>query len=80
MYYSLSSDGSKTMMKLIVDQDTDKILGCHIVGDDAAEIIQIMAIVLKKEVTKDEMDNTMALHPTMSEELVTMKDRIAVEL
>jgi glutathione reductase (NADPH) len=80
MYYSLSSVENKTMMKLIVDQETDKILGCHIVGDDAAEIIQIMAILLKKEVTKDEMDKTMALHPTMSEELVTMKDRISVEL
>lgn len=80
MYYSLSNVENKTMMKLIVDQETDKIVGCHIVGDDAAEIIQIMAILLKKEITKYEMDNTMALHPTMSEELVTMKDRVSIEL
>ena len=63
---------SKCMLKLIVNKLNDEILGCHMFGDSASEIIQMAAISLNKGVTKKEFDLTMALHPTISEEFVTM--------
>jgi glutathione reductase (NADPH) len=65
----------KMLMKLVIDADSDKVLGCHILGDDAAEIVQVMAIPLKLGVTKTQLDRTMALHPSAAEELVTMRHR-----
>jgi glutathione reductase (NADPH) len=60
-------------MKLIVDGSTDRVLGCHIVGPEAAELTQVVAIAIKMKATKADFDATMALHPTSAEELVTMR-------
>ncbi|HEX4095190.1 MAG TPA: glutathione-disulfide reductase, partial [Caulobacteraceae bacterium] len=65
----------RTMMKLVVEAKTQKILGCHIVGDDAPEMIQMAAIAIKMGITKQQWDNTTALHPTAAEELVTMREK-----
>ena len=62
-------------MKLVVDASTDKVLGCHIMGPDAAEIVQMAAIAMRMGATKRDFDATMALHPSAAEELVTMRDR-----
>jgi glutathione reductase (NADPH) len=62
-------------MKLIVDAKTDKVLGCHIFGDHASEIIQVVAVCLKMGATKRDFDGTIALHPTAAEELVTMRTK-----
>ncbi len=61
------------MMKLVVDADTRRVLGCHIVGPEAGEMIQLAAIAVKMGATKEDFDRTVAVHPTMSEELVTMR-------
>jgi glutathione reductase (NADPH) len=63
------------MMKLVVDGDTNRVLGCHIVGADAAEMIQCVAIAVKAGLTKKDFDDTVALHPTVAEELVTLKQK-----
>ncbi len=63
----------RVMMKLIVSQATRKVLGCHIVAPDAAEMIQLAAIAIRMGATKEDFDRTCAVHPTMSEELVTMR-------
>jgi glutathione reductase (NADPH) len=71
----VSGRDEKVLMKLVIDADSDKVLGCHILGADAAEVVQMMAIALKLGVTKAQLDRTMALHPSASEELVTMRHR-----
>lgn len=63
----------RVMMKLIVSQATRKVLGCHIVADHAGEMIQLAGVAIKMGATKEDFDRTVAVHPTMSEELVTMK-------
>jgi glutathione reductase (NADPH) len=65
----------KTLMKLVIDAESDKVLGVHMLGPDAAEIVQMAAIALKLGVTKAQLDRTMALHPSAAEELVTMRHR-----
>jgi glutathione reductase (NADPH) len=68
--------GSERMLvKLIVEPATDRLLGCHIVGPDAPEMIQMAAIALKMGVTKAQWDSTCAVHPTAAEELVTMREK-----
>ena len=62
-------------MKLVVEAKTHKVVGCHIVGEDAAEMIQLAAVAIKLGVTKPQWDNTTALHPTAAEELVTMREK-----
>ena len=64
----------RMMMKLVVDKDSDKLLGCHIVGPDAPEMIQLAAVAIKMGVTKTQWDATCAVHPTAAEELVTMRE------
>jgi len=63
----------RTLMKIIVDGLTDRVLGCHIVGPDAGEMIQVLGIAIKMGATKADFDATMAVHPTAAEELVTMR-------
>ena len=63
----------RTLMKLIVDATTRKVLGCHIVGPEAGEMIQLAAIAVKMGATKEDFDRTVAVHPTAAEELVTMR-------
>ncbi|MEO1019534.1 MAG: glutathione-disulfide reductase [Pseudomonadota bacterium] len=72
MLYTLPDMAMRTMMKLVVDKATDKVLGCHLVGDDAAEMIQGVAIAMTAGATKSAFDATVGLHPTAAEELVTM--------
>ena len=66
----------KVLMKLVVDANTRRVLGCHIVGPGAAEMIQLAAIAIKMGATKEDFDRTVAVHPTMSEELVTMRKAV----
>jgi glutathione reductase (NADPH) len=75
MKHTLSGRQTQTLMKLIVDAQTDRVLGCHIVGEGAAEMIQCVAIAVKLKATKADFDATMALHPTAAEELVTMRSK-----
>jgi glutathione reductase (NADPH) len=70
---TLSGRGTQVLMKLVVDATTDRVVGCHIVGDGAAEMVQILGIAVKMKATKADFDSTMALHPTAAEELVTMR-------
>ena len=70
---TLSGSGSRILMKLIVDATSDRVVGCHIVGPEAAEIIQVVGIAVKMKATKADFDATIALHPTSAEELVTMR-------
>ncbi|MDC3107651.1 glutathione-disulfide reductase [Paracoccaceae bacterium] len=72
MKNQLSGDPQKTLMKMIVEKESDKILGVHIVGDGAAEMIQIVAVAVKMGATKSNFDATCAVHPTAAEELVTL--------
>jgi len=71
----VSGRDEKMLMKLVVDMDSDKVLGCHILGGDAAEIVQMAAIALRLGVTKAQFDATMALHPSAAEELVTLRHK-----
>lgn len=66
----------RVLMKLIVSQATRKVLGCHIVADHAGEMIQLAGIAIKMGATKEDFDRTVAVHPTMSEELVTLKSPV----
>jgi glutathione reductase (NADPH) len=66
----------RVMMKLIISQSTRRVLGCHIVAPDAGEMIQLAAIAIKMGATKEDFDRTVAVHPTMAEELVTMRKPI----
>lgn len=75
MKYTLSGQQKKMFMKCIVDQDTQKILGIHIVGPDSGEMIQALGIAVKAGLTKKDFDSTMAVHPTAAEELVTMRQK-----
>jgi glutathione reductase (NADPH) len=70
---TMSGRDTRVLMKLVVDGLTDRVLGCHIVGDAAAEITQVVAIAIKMKATKADFDATVALHPTAAEELVTMR-------
>ena len=74
MKNTLSGRDERTMMKLVVDKATDRVLGCHMVGDDAPEIIQGLAVALKAGATKAQFDSTVGIHPTAAEEFVTMRD------
>jgi glutathione reductase (NADPH) len=62
-----------TYMKLVVSKRDDRVRGCHILGADAAEMIQCVAIAIKMGATKRDFDATMAVHPTAAEELVTLR-------
>ena len=75
MRHTLSGRDERTMMKVIVERDTDRVLGFHMVGADAPEIIQGLAVALKCGVTKKLLDTTVGIHPTAAEEFVTMRDK-----
>jgi len=74
---TLSGRETRVLMKLVVDAATDRVVGCHIIGPDAGEIIQIVGIALKMGATKAAFDATLAVHPTIAEELVTMREPTA---
>jgi glutathione reductase (NADPH) len=73
MQTSFAGRDCQGLMKLVVSQATRKILGCHIVAPSAGEMIQLVGIAIKMGATKEDFDRTMAVHPTMAEELVTMR-------
>ncbi|MBA59692.1 MAG: glutathione-disulfide reductase [Gammaproteobacteria bacterium] len=77
MKHTISGSDEKFMMKLIVNRIDDKVLGVHMVGSEAGEIIQGIAIALKLGVTKSVFDETVGIHPTTAEEFVTMREVIA---
>jgi len=74
--HTLTGRDERTMMKLVVDQTSDKILGCHMVGPDAGEIIQGLAIALNCGATKAQFDMTIGIHPSAAEEFVTMRAKV----
>ena len=69
----LAGRNERALYKLVVDAATDLVVGAHMIGPDAPEILQAVAIAVKAGLTKAQFDDTMALHPTMSEELVLMR-------
>ncbi|HEX8592923.1 MAG TPA: glutathione-disulfide reductase [Pseudomonas sp.] len=77
MKLTLTDNQERTLMKLVVDAETDKVLGCHMVGPDAGEIVQSLAIALKAGATKRIFDDTIGVHPTLAEEFVTMRTPVA---
>ena len=77
MKHTLSGRDEFVVMKLLVDGDSDRVVGCHMMGVDAAEIVQMAAIALKMGATKADFDATVALHPTIAEEFVTMRTKRA---
>jgi glutathione reductase (NADPH) len=74
--HTMTGRDDKIMMKIVVDQATDKVLGCHMVGPDAGEIIQGIAVALNCGATKAQFDATIGIHPTAAEEFVTMRTRV----
>jgi len=78
MRHALSGRARKTLMKLVVDQRTQKIVGAHMLGEDAAEIMQGLAIAIVMGATKADFDRTIGIHPTAAEEFVTLRTRTRV--
>jgi glutathione reductase (NADPH) len=76
MKYVLPNRDEKTLMKLVVDRESDRVVGAHMVGADAPEIIQALAIAVKAGVTKTQWDRTIAVHPTAAEEFVLMREKV----
>ncbi len=74
MNHAFAGRDDRVLMKLVVSVETRKVLGCHIVADHAGEMIQLAGIAVKMGATKEDFDRTVAVHPTMAEELVTMKE------
>jgi glutathione reductase (NADPH) len=73
MKHTISGRDERNYMKLVVDKHTDRVLGAHMVGHGAAEIIQGVAIALECGATKAQFDSTLGIHPTSAEEFVTMR-------
>jgi len=73
MYATFTEHKTKTAMKLIVQGDNEKIVGCHLIGLDADEMMQGFAVAISMGATKKDFDDTVAIHPTSGEELVTMR-------
>jgi glutathione reductase (NADPH) len=77
LMHTLSGRDERTLMKLVVDRATDRVVGCHMVGAAAGEIVQGMAIALQCGATKAQFDATIGIHPTAAEEFVTMREKAA---
>ena len=73
----LSGNQERTLMQIVVDRNTDQVLGVHVAGEDAPEMIQLAAVAVKAGLTKQQWDSTVALHPTAAEELVLMREKVA---
>jgi glutathione reductase (NADPH) len=78
MKHTISGSDERTLMKLLVDGDTDRVIGVHMVGADAGEIMQGIAIAMKAGATKADFDATVGIHPTAAEEFVTMREPVEV--
>ena len=77
MKATLSGRNTRSFFKLVIDGETDRVVGCHIVGPDAGEMIQLVGIAVKMKATKADFDAVMAVHPTAAEELVTLREKAA---
>jgi glutathione reductase (NADPH) len=77
MKMSLAGRDTRAFFKLVVDGDTNRVVGCHVVGPDAGEMIQLVGIAVKMNATKADIDAVMAVHPTAAEELVTLREKAA---
>jgi glutathione reductase (NADPH) len=75
MKATLAGRDTRSFFKLVVDAHTGRVVGCHIVGPDAGEMIQLVGIAIKMKATKAQFDAVMAVHPTAAEELVTMREK-----
>ncbi|MDX5331152.1 MAG: glutathione-disulfide reductase, partial [Caulobacteraceae bacterium] len=75
MKHTFAGGDERALIKLVVDGESQRLLGCHVVAQDAPEIIQMAAVALKMGVTKPQWDSTCAVHPTLAEELVTMREK-----
>jgi len=73
LMHTISKSGEKVMMKIIVEKKTDKVIGVHIVGEHAEDMIQLAGVAIQCNATKKQFDATIGVHPTASEELVTMR-------
>ena len=76
MKNTLSGSDEKTLMKMIVVRSTDRVVGMHMVGADAPEIIQGMAVAIRAGATKAVFDSTIGIHPTAAEEFVTLREAV----
>ncbi len=76
MKHTLSGRDERVLMKLVVNGETDKVLGCHVAGEGAGEMAQLLGIAVTCGATKAQFDATLAVHPTASEELVTMREKV----
>jgi glutathione reductase (NADPH) len=75
--HTLSGSTERTLMKLVVDAASDRVVGLHMVGDEAGEIVQGFAVALKAGATKAIFDATIGIHPTAAEEFVTLREPVA---
>jgi glutathione reductase (NADPH) len=75
--HTLSRSGARVLLKLVVDRETDRVLGVHMVGDDAGELLQGFAVAIKCRATKAQFDATVGIHPTIAEEFVTMRTKVS---
>jgi glutathione reductase (NADPH) len=77
--HTLSGSSERTLMKLVVEEATDRVVGLHMVGPDAGEIVQGFAVAMKAGATKADFDATIGIHPTAAEEFVTMRVPVAAQ-
>jgi glutathione reductase (NADPH) len=77
---TLSGRDTRVFIKLVVDGTNDRVVGCHIVGEGAGELIQVLGIAVRMKATKADFDATMAVHPTAAEELVTLREKAATRV
>mmetsp|Transcript_11915 Transcript_11915/g.49724 ORF Transcript_11915/g.49724 Transcript_11915/m.49724 type:complete len:91 (+) Transcript_11915:1481-1753(+) len=75
MKHTLTGMGERTFMKLIVERETQKVVGCHILEPSAGEMIQLVGVAMKAGATKQNFDETIGVHPTAAEEMVTMRTK-----
>jgi glutathione reductase (NADPH) len=75
--HTLSGSSERTLMKLVVEAASDRVVGLHMVGPDAGEIVQGFAVAMKAGATKAQFDATIGIHPTAAEEFVTMREALA---
>jgi len=78
MKHTLSGRGERTLMKLVVDRATQRVVGAHMVGADAPEIIQGIGIAVHAGLTKADFDATVGIHPTAAEEFVTLREKVVL--
>ncbi len=74
MRHTLSGSDERCLMKLVVDDSTDRVVGAHMVGEEAGELIQGLAIAVRARLTKRDFDATIGVHPTSAEEFVTLRN------